>query len=152
MSQWRVAALRSPQPDHCRVDRESLSVDTPAFSPWTCINCVAGSHDSSLNLNGVTTLNMAGQRGPYDRHRHLLVVVDDRLGEVQLDGLFFQSWLVDRPEATNQIRVAHYSCPPCRFVPYWRHQVGTEPAGGNVVSTIDREITGSAFAAGDRHA
>jgi hypothetical protein len=59
MSQWRVAALRSPQPDHCRADRESLSVDPPAFSPWTCINCFAGSHDSSLNLNGVTTLNMA---------------------------------------------------------------------------------------------
>jgi hypothetical protein len=38
---------------------ESLSVDTPAFSPWTCVNCAAGSHDSSLTLTGATTLNMA---------------------------------------------------------------------------------------------
>jgi Peptidase A4 family len=38
---------------------ESLSVDTPAFTPWTCINCIAGSHDSTLTLTGATTLNMA---------------------------------------------------------------------------------------------
>ena len=38
---------------------ESLSVDTAAFTPWTCINCQAGSHDSSLTLTGATTLNMA---------------------------------------------------------------------------------------------
>jgi Peptidase A4 family len=38
---------------------ESLSVDTAAFTPWTCINCQAGSHDSSLTLAGATTLNMA---------------------------------------------------------------------------------------------
>jgi hypothetical protein len=38
---------------------ESLSVDTPAFLPWTCVNCVAGSHDSSLTLTGATTLNMS---------------------------------------------------------------------------------------------
>jgi hypothetical protein len=38
---------------------ESLSIDTAAFTPWTCINCQAGSHDSSLTLTGATTLNMA---------------------------------------------------------------------------------------------
>jgi len=38
---------------------ESLSVDTPEFTPWSCIDCAAGSHDSSLTLSGATTLNMA---------------------------------------------------------------------------------------------
>jgi hypothetical protein len=38
---------------------ESLSVDTPDFISWTCTNCAAGSHDSSLTLTGATTLNMA---------------------------------------------------------------------------------------------
>jgi len=38
---------------------ESLSTDTPAFTPWTCFNCTAGSHASTLNLTGATTLNMA---------------------------------------------------------------------------------------------
>lgn len=38
---------------------ESLSADTADFTPWTCINCQAGSKDSSLTLTGATTLNMA---------------------------------------------------------------------------------------------
>jgi hypothetical protein len=38
---------------------ESLSADTAAFTPWTCISCQAGSHDSALTLTGATTLNMA---------------------------------------------------------------------------------------------
>jgi len=38
---------------------ESLSVDTPLFTPFTFFNCTAGSHDSTLTLTSATTLNMA---------------------------------------------------------------------------------------------
>lgn len=42
---------------------EALSEDTPAFSPVTFFNCIAGSQHSTLDLTGGTALGMPGPTG-----------------------------------------------------------------------------------------
>ncbi len=42
---------------------EALSQDTPAFTPVTFANCIAGSQNTTLSVSGATTLDMPGPDG-----------------------------------------------------------------------------------------
>jgi hypothetical protein len=42
---------------------EALSQDTPAFTPVTFYNCIAGSQHTTLSLTGAATLDMPGPDG-----------------------------------------------------------------------------------------